>query len=161
MPAQKVTPILLLSPPGDLCRRRYPNHPRGCPNYGKKDTCPPRAERWTQQYIIDRTWYAVWNKFDFGAHVDKMWKRHPEWSKRQLACCLYWQGTARKQLERGIHEFLYSLVPATREKAEVHRIPEAHGVNVTTTMDWAGVTLEWPPEQVTYQIALVSWREQR
>jgi hypothetical protein len=28
---------------GKLCRLPYPNHPKGCPNYGKRALCPPKA----------------------------------------------------------------------------------------------------------------------
>ena len=27
----------------DLCPRSYPGHPHGCPNYGKRPSCPPQA----------------------------------------------------------------------------------------------------------------------
>jgi predicted metal-binding protein len=37
---------------------------------------------------------------------------------------------------------------------KVTTCPEAMGVNITETMKDAGIILEWPPENVTYQIAL-------
>ncbi|KUO63623.1 MAG: hypothetical protein APF84_17375 [Gracilibacter sp. BRH_c7a] len=40
----------------------------------------------------------------------------------------------------------------------VEACPEAMGVNITETMACAGVFLEWPPENVTYQIALAGIR---
>jgi hypothetical protein len=76
--------------------------------------------------------------------------RHPDWS-RQVECCLYWQGTARKQLESEIQLF-YTQHPhflATR-------CPEAMGVNITATMAGIGVELEWPPVTRTYQVALAA-----
>jgi hypothetical protein len=91
---------------------------------------------------------VIWNKFPFGEHVARMRERHPDWSERQLACCLYWQGTARKQLEAEIEKF--RRVRCT----SVFRIPEAHGVNVTATMERVGVYLEWPPKRWAYQVAI-------
>jgi hypothetical protein len=152
----KVEPVLLDCPPGDLCQRRYSGHGRGCPNYGKRETCPPQAERWTPDSCWGKAWYAIWNAFDFGAHVEKMRGLHPNWSQRQLECCLYWQGTARKKLKDEVIEFLHHVTPPL---PTVEWVPEAHGVNVTETMRRAGIILEWPPKTVAYQVALVGMEE--
>jgi hypothetical protein len=93
--------------------------------------------------------YTVWNVFDLAGHVERMRARHPDWSARQLVCCLYWQGTARKALRGHIQEFV-------REHPDLTIIecPEAQGVNVTATMAKIGVELEWPPVKVAYQVVL-------
>lgn len=80
-----------------LCLRSYPRHKNGCPNYGNKDICPPNAPILKRYIDPDQEVYAIFNRFEFGEHVDRMYKLHPTWSKRQAECCLYWQGTARKQ----------------------------------------------------------------
>ncbi len=85
-----------------LCVRPYPGHPKGCPNFGKRETCPPGAP--LIEKIIDpggRT-FLIWNIFDLASHVARLKGRHPNWSIRQLECCLYWQSRARKQLEEAI-----------------------------------------------------------
>lgn len=89
----------------ELCPKRYPNHAKGCPNYGKKASCPPRAPLFVDIYDPSHMTFVIWNQFDFGAHVARMKAKHPEWSERQLACCLYWQGTARKVLAIEIEGF--------------------------------------------------------
>lgn len=96
-----------------------------------------------------RPFAIIWNRFDFGAHVARMKEKHPGWSERQLACCLYWQGTARKTLGVEIAEF-------EREypSYEVTCCPEGLGVNVTATMKSLGIELEWLPEQYAYQVAV-------
>lgn len=131
------------------CTRRYPGHPRGCPNYGKHPRCPPRAPLITDEINPHFPVFVIWNRFDFGAHVERMRERHPEWSERQLANCLYWQGTARKQLRKGLEEFNSKYPGYT-----VATTPEAMGVNVTETMKRAGVELEWPPVRYAYQVAV-------
>ena len=35
-----------------------------------------------------------------------------------------------------------------------HKCPEGAGVNITETMKNAGIILEWPPVNYTYQVAL-------
>lgn len=64
------------------------------------------------------------------------------------------EGTARKQLEMVI-EIALGQFPANRGEPLVLRCPEAHGVDVTTTMLSLGVKLEWPPVTVAYQVALL------
>ena len=74
---------------------------------------------------------------------------HSGWTKRQLECCLYWQGSARKQLRNKI-EMFSGMYPDYR----VIICPEAPGVDITSTMKSIGIILEWPPVNYTYQIAL-------
>jgi hypothetical protein len=132
-----------------LCAKPYPGHKKGCPNLGKKAGCPPSIGVLHDVYDVGSPLFVIWNVFDFGAHVAKMLDRHPQWSQRQLACCLYWQGTARKQLRAELEAF---------ERAHpglvVNTCPEAMGMNVTATMASLGVQLEWPPETVAIQVAL-------
>jgi hypothetical protein len=149
----KATPVLLDCPPGDLCQRAYQGHKRGCPNYRKRPTCPPLAERWTPDSIALYEWYVVWVAFEFGAHVERMRVAHPDWSQRQLECCLYWQGTARKRLRDAVEGFLSEGNIA--QVGAVYYTPEAHGCNVSTTMAHLGVKLHWPPTIETRHVALV------
>lgn len=147
MPYAIVKPVLDYSV-RNLCVRPYPLHPKGCPNFGKKDGCPPLAEPISEILDMAAPVYAIWNAFDLLAHVENMRLKHPHWSDRQLYCCLYWQPRARKYLEGQIHTF------STRIMARKVYCPEAHGVNVTATMKTLGIELEWPPVNVAYQIIL-------
>ena len=132
-----------------LCRKPYPGHPKGCPNYNKRHDCPPKVPLIGKVFDLDEPVYAIWNKFDFVSHTSKMRELHPEWSDRQVECCLYWQGTARKQLKSEVE--LFNL---ENPGYIVLTTPEACGVNITETMKNIGILLEWPPKMVTYQVAL-------
>lgn len=136
-----------------LCQRRYSGHPRGCPNYGKKAGCPPKAPLFYDVLDAQRPIYAIWNDFALGEHIARMREKHPSWSERQLACCLYWQPRARLYLRRHVHYFLLS----GEGKMRVLWCPEAAGINVTATMRRAGVELEWPPRKIAYQVVLVGF----
>ncbi len=149
MSAIRVEPVHNIHVRG-LCKKPYPNHPKGCPNYHKKLGCPPQALLLYDVIDPAEPVWAVFNIFDFGAHVVKMKERHPGWSDRQAACCLYWQGTARKQLRLKIEAFL-----ADKPGLVAITCPEACGVDVTATMEKIGEQLEWPPEMKTYQVALI------
>ena len=146
----EVNPIII-RPVHSLCLRPYPNHKKGCPNYGKKKGCPPGVPMFDLVYDLSKSIYAIYNGFDFKRHVDRMKEKHPDWTKRQLECCLYWQGTARKQLRELIEEF-EKLSP--KGMFSITAVPEAMGINVTKTMRNAGIVLEWPPVNVAYQAVL-------
>ena len=133
-----------------MCRLPYPDHPKGCPNFGMRAACPPEAPKFLDHFNDSEVW-AIWNEFDFAAHCARMRKKHPEWSQRQVECCLYWQGTARKQLEAEIWKFTWG-----HPKFSVTRCPEAMGVNITASMELVGVELEWPPQTVAVQVALAA-----
>ncbi len=152
MPWKDVVPVLLDCPPGQLCQRRYPGHPHGCPNYGQRATCPPSAPRWKPSDLDTARYVAIWNVFDFGAHVARMAVLHPQWTQRQRECCLYWQAGARAKLKEEVLRFYAEcrIIP----QPYVCYTPEARGVDVTATMVQLGVMLEWPPTAVTHQVAL-------
>jgi len=134
----------------ELCKRPYYNHPHGCPNHGVRPTCPPRNETiWGFLDESKPTW-VIYNRFDFGSHVERMRTKHPEWSQRQAECCLYWQGTARKQLR----EITKRFVSQSESNTMVITTPEALGVNLTSTMKKIGVYLEWPPKKWAFQIVV-------
>jgi hypothetical protein len=74
--------------------------------------------------------------------------RHPEWNDRQCRNPIYWQGYFRK--------IFHAKALAFCNPQEQHLIfvPEAMGVDVTKTCLNAGITLEWPPMDDVFMIAL-------
>ena len=148
MPAQQVK-IVIDEGVRQLCYQSYPLHPKGCPNYGKRETCPPKAKLVNEIIDISAPVYAVWNVFDLASHVEKMKLAHPNWSQRQLNCCLYWQPKARKSLRGELAFFGMGLLGNV-----ILTCPEACRVNVTATMASIGEILEWPPVTKTYQVAI-------
>ena len=137
----------------ELCSRPYPNHPKGCPNFHKRPLCPPRCPFLEDVYDLSKGFWVVWTKFDFAVHRRKMRRKHPDWSQRQIDCCLYWQGTANKMLREEIADVMYYL--EDQGDWHVSFCPEAMGVNVTATMKNLGIKLEWPPETVVYKVAII------
>ena len=148
MPFTKVKPVIDMSV-RKLCRRPYPLHPKGCPNYNKKKGCPPTSLPITKLLNLNKNTYAIWNKFNFWKHRTRMLSLHPRWSDRQTECCLYWQGRARKQLQLECLKFRQ-----THPNQLILKVPESHGINVTATMLKIGIELEWPPINFTYQVAI-------
>lgn len=156
-----------------LCCKPYQGHRNGCPNFNHKEGCPPGAPIFDKVFDLSKPVYAIYNKFDLKSHVEKMRAAHICWTNAQLTCCLYWQNTARKQLTRELVRFIlehpdYYIAVAHYKGLEkdfkcfdriIPSPPEAMGVNVTETMKNVSIFLEWPPETVTYQVALAGIRK--
>jgi len=145
---QKVRPVV---DPGmaALCRRPYPLHRFGCPNFGKKAGCPPKCKPIGELLDLNYDIWAIWTRFNLYDHMVLMKAKHPEWSERQLRCCLYWQPRARRNLHDEMVKFAMQM-PASM----IVTTPEASGVNLSETMTQVGVFLQWPPVDWTYQIVL-------
>jgi predicted metal-binding protein len=151
----KLVKVVLDPTVRDLCRKPYPGHPNGCPNYGKKKGCPPAAPLLGELLDCSQPVWAVYVQFDLEAQRSRMWFKHPKWSKRQAECCLYWQGKVLSFLENRVTNFCLMQILGTNEKLTALYRPEAHGVNVTETMAAAGVELQWPPDNWVYKVALI------
>lgn len=154
IPAIRVQPVIDYSVRA-LCVKPYPLHPKGCPNLGKCERCPPHAPLYDQVYDLSQPVYAVVNEFDLAGHVERMKAKNPTWTDRQLYCVLYWQNTARKQLEVKIE----SLCCGILSSYSAERTPEAMGVNITETLANVGIVLEWPPKRVARHVALLGIRK--
>lgn len=148
MPWTKIDPVFQPDLVRLLCIVPYAGHPKGCPNFGQNIRCPPKARLWRDVYDSVEPCFAVYTTFDLASHVARMKERHPGWSERQLRCCLYWQGTARKHLNREILSFCL-----THPRYSTETTPEAMGCNVTETLCKAGVALEWPPVNMATLVA--------
>ena len=148
MPFELVKPIIDMTV-RSLCQKPYPGHPKGCPNYNRKKGCPPGSLPISKLLNLDRKIYVNWNEFNFHQHCKRMRHAHPMWTERQVRCCLYWQGKARKQLQNEIYKFRQC-----HPNYCVLYPPESHGVNVTGTMKRIGIELEWPPMNFAYQVAI-------
>ncbi len=144
----QVKPVIDFSVRG-LCVKSYYGHVKGCPNFNKRKDCPPSCPKINDLINLEKPVYIIYNRFNFGEHVKRMKDKHPNWTKRQVECCLYWQGTARKQLRGKIKEFK-KLYPDLL----IVKTPEASGINCTATMKKIGIDLEWSPKKYTYQIVI-------
>ncbi len=143
MPIVQINPVINHDS-SKWCALKYPGHKHGCPNLAKG--CQRNITYFDNYYDLSKPVYAVYTTFDLGAHVEKMRKKHPNWSMRQLRNLLYWQGTARKNFRLIVKKFL--------EDYPDYDIcsPEGMGVDVTATMATVGIKLDWPPTKLTYLI---------
>jgi len=134
------------------CQFPYPGHPKGCPNYGIRDDCPPKASLVGDYFDLSQPHWFLLEEFDLLAHANKMKQKHPEWSERQCRCCLYWQGSVRKRLRETCRQFEHSH-PGTVSVT----CPEAMGVNVFRTCHRHGVSMKKNPQGIVYKVALAGY----
>ncbi len=121
----------------EWCKLPYPDHPKGCPNYGRKPICPPTIPLLEQVYDLSKPSYLVVVEFDLAAHVHKMLTKHSGWTERQARCVLYWQGSLNKQLRLETECYL-RVIP----NLVATLCPEAMGLNVIATAQLAGVPIK-------------------
>lgn len=128
-----------------LCAKPYHGHPQGCPNYGRKEGCPPHLPLLDEVFDLEKETYLIYTEFPVGEFAERMLTMHPEWAgqPRQLYNPRRWQPTARKDHRSELERFL-----ATYPDTQVNTAPEAHGLDVSKIMaEYAGITLawDWPP----------------
>ena len=134
----------------DWCKLPYTLHPKGCPNFNHKPTCPPRAcfiENLCN--LSKRTWFVIVS-FDLQSHINKMLSKYPDWTDRQTRCVLYWQPKVNKQLENETKLF------CAFKPLKYTTCPEAMGVNVIKTAKQLGLPITPRPKNKVYKIALVA-----
>ena len=133
-----------------LCAAPYPNHKHGCPNYGKKDGCPPNIPYFPDVYDTEGV-HLIAQDIQFGEYLRLFKIKHPTWTDRQLRNPLYWQTYFRAR-------FRASVEHRKPDGYDVLYTPEAMGVDVTATCKKAGINLEWPPTEHTFMVALYARR---
>jgi hypothetical protein len=137
---------------GTWCRLPYPNHPKGCPNYGKRESCPPFALPFNK--LVQPPYFLVIEEFDIVAHAEEMKRRHPNWTERQCRNLLYWQKGVVKRLKEKSYGFAESL----GEEYVVLEVPEANGVDLFETCKRIGINLELYPQETIRKIMIVGKR---
>ena len=138
------------------CRLPYDGHPHGCPNFGKKPTCPPRIGLVDNIADLSRESYLIAIRFDLDEHQRKMKTRHPEWTAKQCRNLLYWQGKVRKRLVEEVIVFLDE-----HKGMRSTLIPEAMGVHVLKTARGLGIPVKIVPARYVYKIALIYYPKEK
>jgi len=132
------------------CKLPYPDHPKGCPNYGKKQGCPPQAPLVGDYFDLNENHYFVVVKFDLGAHIKKMITRHPNWTNRQARCVLYWQGSVNKSLRYECQFYM-----TQHFGTNYNLCPEAMGVDVIKTCKALGLLIKPRPTDTVFKVGML------
>ena len=137
----------------EWCILSYPGHPKDCPNYGKKQTCPPFAPYIETYFDLNKDHYFVVIQFNLGLHVQGMLSKHPNWSSKQARCVLYWQGSVKKRLKVECEYYLYSVF---KKPEYIYNLcPEAMGVNVIETCQRLELPIIPKPTDTIFKVAML------
>ena len=132
------------------CKLPYHNHPKGCPNYGKK--CSPG--KISDVFDMEKPIFIIHSEFDLESHEKMMKERHPDWTRPQCRNVLYWQPKSRKQLKERVGLFLDAI------DYHVEYCPELYGVNVFATCLLSGLKLEKTKDlKICRHVALVGQKK--
>lgn len=135
----------------EWCKLPYYNHPKGCPNFNSKETCPPTVGLVYDIFDFDKNLWFVIEQFDLKAHKIKMKNSHPDWSNKQCGCVLYWQGSVKKRLNERVKQFIFMGNGNISTDC-----PEAMGVNVFKTFRKLGLRMKRNPDVVN-KVALIGY----
>jgi len=119
-----------------LCVQPYHKHPKGCPNFGKRDYCPPKARPFLETHE-KRNAILMIAIFDFKEYIIQRIIEHPEWTNRQLLNQRYWQGHVKAYLTHKV------LGQRFYEWDEYLDNPEAKGINVQETLKQYKHKMTW------------------
>jgi len=136
----------------EWCTLPYHDHPKGCPNFGRRAICPPQAPPVTAFLNLERDSWLMVVAYDLGAHMDRLASLYPSWTDLQLRNPLYWQGS--------VHSYLRMLCEDFTQKhpnSIYTLIPEAMGVHVFDTVLSFGIPLEKRPKRIIYKVALLGY----
>ena len=139
----------------EWCLLPYPDHAKGCPNYNKKQGCPPQSPFVGDYFDLNRDSYFVIVQFDLESHINKMKMKHPNWSDRQARCVLYWQGGVNKRLRERCQFYTSQRLGLT-----YNICPEAMGVNVIKTCKAIGLPIKPRPTDTVFKVGMLGVRKQ-
>jgi len=154
------------------CKLPYPNHPRGCPNYNKNSLCPPSAKY--MDYLLEyySYFYLIYAIFNLKSQRERMLTLHPNWSKKQANCLLYWQNSVKKALKeyiqkitaKNVEKEIYILSCGSGFKincsnqSEIYSM-EAVGINVISTLKNVNIPFEIKPKNKVILVSLLCSNE--
>lgn len=131
----------------EFCKNKYPGYKNGCPNYGKKDGCPPCT---LINKILDfnKPVFLIYTEFNVLEFSKRMKSLHPNWTEKQCRNSRLWQQKARKLHRLEIEKFKkeYGLEIVTQ--------PERKGVDVNLLFARLGMRLQWPPKDISRVVSL-------
>ena len=133
----------------EWCLLPYKNHKNGCPNYGKRKTCPPFAKKFEE--LVEAPFYLVTQEFDLEVQKKKMKEKHPNWTENQSKNLLYWQ----KGLIKKLKDEAYEQANVLGTDFIVLEVPEANGVNVFQTCKNVGIILEKNPQKKVIKVMVI------
>jgi predicted metal-binding protein len=162
--------IILTKETHKWCQRGYKGNEGGCPNYGKKELCPPHSAFLGGFIDLYSQFYLLVCGLDLITYKEIRASRHPQWSERQLEHPYYWQGSIKKILRREILNVLklnpkkklylsgtgsgFSTKELKRFQKKIYSM-ESLGINVFSTLRLNHIRIEKEPKTNLKMVCLI------
>jgi predicted metal-binding protein len=140
----------------EWCKKPYPDHPNGCPNYNKKPECPPQSPLIEDFIKLELSHWFVIVRFDLQRQEERMQDSHPQWSVKMCRNSRYWQNSVRKVLHESCNDFMKG-----KPELVYTLLPESYGIHVINTVKHLGIPIKVRPKKYVYKIALIGFSKQR
>lgn len=93
------------------CRMPYPDHPNGCPNFGKNPNCPPNSKYMEEIKEKYKYFYLIYANFDFRGYKDErkknLLKRYNEGIKTGKIAINTFEKRLKSLTEKNLGNLLY------------------------------------------------------
>ncbi len=146
------------------CRKPYAGYPNGCPNYGKRDSCPPKAACARKLVETYQHFYLVYAWFRIAEFAVRRQARFPKWTTKQLRNPRHWQAQLKRMLREYIANLgigilgLHSVVLGTGSGFWGAPSMEGACINVFPTLRKAGIAHQVNPSSHITLVALIMTR---
>lgn len=140
--------------PRSFCIRPYKNHKKGCPNYNKRENCPPNIPSMYDQVFDVSDVYAIVTKFDLKTYYEQRRKNRPDLHEGHIKNPRNWKGTDLKNNDLAISEWFLENPDKTNYVAS--RDLECMGVQVQDTLRAVGLDISFPVTDYAYRIAFAA-----
>jgi len=143
------------------CQCPYEGHPKGCPNFNKNELCPPKYPYRID--ILDKYNYfmLVYADFNFKQYKKLMKNKYQEWSEKEIACVLYWQGSLKKILKTELKKYVYDEMFGAGSGFNGCASMEAAGIDVFQTLRNNKIEFEVRPKTKDLMVCLLMSKNNR
>ncbi|MGI6484602.1 MAG: hypothetical protein ACOX0R_03195 [Candidatus Dojkabacteria bacterium] len=139
-----------ISTANSLCVQPCYNYKRGCPNFGKKEGCPPNLKHISEEYDMNSI-HILLLKFPFGEYFAQRKEVHPDWTDRALINPRHWQNHLKACLNRE-----WENIKDDYPEHTFIQNPEGQGVNIVETLEGYEIEMEWSASDESGEIVSVA-----
>lgn len=144
---------------GEWCKLPYPDHPNGCPNYGKNLYCPPDNPFYKEEVLKYSIHILFYTHFNINAYKSELSIKNKDWSDRKLSCCLYWQKSLKNKLFQKVLPYYDKnvdlLLGCGSGFGNIYYSMESVGINVFKTLKDNNINIERNPKNFVILCSLL------
>jgi hypothetical protein len=154
----EVGSLVVLDKVKSWCKRPYPEHPDGCPNYNLNPLCPPKSPFLWDFFDLDRPFGFIIGSFNLYTYALERLETHPDWSMKQALNSRHWQSRIHAEIRE-----VFNKLSTGRGYNQFTQRPESYGLQVFRTMLYLGFRLHPRPgtakNPICYKIGMFGFKK--